>query len=684
MNFFLVSDDESEDDNAVGVCKKIISQAVKDGKLNLLEYSYLLDYFDTGGTLVNASWFLNLTNKINDTELTKITINKYGNLFSESNDKLLKLKSGLSKKLIKEKKNVIEFTKDQKSAIKKICRFLPDFEQKIFGLYGYAGTGKTTTVVEIVTYLLKHKIIHSVVFTAPTNKAVNVIKSRFRMYLKELSEQFLAKDLPEQFSFEDVIDELYKKGVQIDFTTIHKLLKFESDFNSDGDVIFIRGDGDSLISKYELVIIDECSMIPLKIINQILIEIRTALNKTSNNYKKVPKIIFSGDPAQLPPVSEKKSAIFMTTPDDLSLHDYVKAIYDYDEAPSKTSFKNKSDNSEYLPKYQIFVNDIIKMPCITLKKVMRSKLDVVTNVCYQIRRWAIGEVTNPELGDFTNCKGVYFYQYDKTKKKIGTEWFKTCLKYFENEKLCNIILTWTNPQANEYNQAIRSAIFKKEKLNRFEINDILMFSEFYNIVESGDKFQTSEQIKILKIEQIDKPLTEFNLVLDKKAQKLKNGKIYESKYVEIIRKIHEITQKSCLCWKLTVTRFGDHDTQNATTILVIHETQEKNLMNDKDMVANCVKTLRRMLINKFKDKANQIDNSVIKPFWRQWHKRYIEPFASVNYGYAITCHKGQGSNFYNVFVDIDDIGKNINYDETKHCIYTAVTRTSNELHLLLS
>jgi len=682
MNFFLASDDESEDENINVAYKKIIMQAVKDDKLNLLEYSYLLDYFVTGGTLVNASWFIALIKKINDPDLTKMVINKHGDLFSESSEKILKLKSGLAKKLIKEKKSVIKFTKDQRSAIKKICKFLPDFEQKIFGLYGYAGTGKTTTVVEIVTYLLKHKIIHSVVFTAPTNKAVSVIKSRFRMYLRELSKQFLTKDIPEQFSFEDVIDELYKKGIQIDFTTIHKLLKFESDFNSDGDTIFIKGDGDTLISKYELVIIDECSMIPLKIINQILIDIRSALNKTSNNYKKVPKIIFSGDPAQLPPVSEKKSAIFMTTCDDLSLHDYVNAIYD--EGSNKTTFKDKNNNSEYLPKYQIFVNDIIKMPCITLKKVMRSKLDVVTNVCYQIRRWAIGEVATPELGEYINCKGVYFYQCFDTKKKLESEWFKTCLKYFENEKLCNIILTWTNPQANEYNQAIRSAIFKKEKLNRFEINDILMFSEFYNIVESGDKFQTSEQIKILKIEQFDKKLSEFSLVLDKKAQKLKNAKLYESKYVEIIKKIHEITQKSCPCWKLTVTRFGEHDEQNATTILVIHETQEKNLMNDKDMVANCVKTLRRMLITKFKDKVNQIDNAVIKPFWRQWHKRYIEPFASVNYGYAITCHKGQGSNFYNVFVDIDDIGKNINFSETKHCIYTAVTRTSNELHLLLS
>ena len=41
----------------------------------------------------------------------------------------------------------------------------------------------------------------------------------------------------------------------------------------------------------------------------------------------------------------------------------------------------------------------------------------------------------------------------------------------------------------------------------------------------------------------------------------------------------------------------------------------------------------------------------------------IQPFANVNYGYAITCHKGQGSNFYNVFVDIEDIVKNNKEEE---------------------
>jgi ATP-dependent exoDNAse (exonuclease V) alpha subunit len=90
------------------------------------------------------------------------------------------------------------------------------------------------------------------------------------------------------------------------------------------------------------------------------------------------------------------------------------------------------------------------------------------------------------------------------------------------------------------------------------------------------------------------------------------------------------------------------------------------------------------LVSKFRTKASTIDNHITKKLWKDYHKNLVAPFANVNYGYAITCHKGQGSNFFNVFVDVDDIVKNGRENETKKCLYTALTRASNELHMLLS
>jgi ATP-dependent exoDNAse (exonuclease V) alpha subunit len=61
----------------------------------------------------------------------------------------------------------------------------------------------------------------------------------------------------------------------------------------------------------------------------------------------------------------------------------------------------------------------------------------------------------------------------------------------------------------------------------------------------------------------------------------------------------------------------------------------------------------------------------------------MNPFASVSYGYAITCHKAQGSNYKNVFVDFSDIVKNRNEEEMKRCTYTAVSRTIDNLYILI-
>ena len=81
-------------------------------------------------------------------------------------------------------------------------------------------------------------------------------------------------------------------------------------------------------------------------------------------------------------------------------------------------------------------------------------------------------------------------------------------------------------------------------------------------------------------------------------------------------------------------------------------------------------------------KEKQINEYIGKPIWKHLHEKLIEPFANVSYGYAITCHKAQGSNYYNVFVDASDLMKNNKESEMRRCLYTAFTRTENELHVL--
>ena len=85
----------------------------------------------------------------------------------------------------------------------------------------------------------------------------------------------------------------------------------------------------------------------------------------------------------------------------------------------------------------------------------------------------------------------------------------------------------------------------------------------------------------------------------------------------------------------------------------------------------------------YKEIRDQIDLAIIRPLWEQYSKIFNEPFANVIYGYCTTVHKSQGSTYYNVYIDLEDILNNSNLDEMKRCMYTAVTRCSNSTVLLV-
>ena len=84
-----------------------------------------------------------------------------------------------------------------------------------------------------------------------------------------------------------------------------------------------------------------------------------------------------------------------------------------------------------------------------------------------------------------------------------------------------------------------------------------------------------------------------------------------------------------------------------------------------------------------KEHINIITKSIIRSLWKEFNDKFIATFANVNISMSITTHKAQSSTYFNVFVDADDILNNINSDEAKRSLYTACSRTSNELHILI-
>ncbi|WP_233467292.1 ATP-dependent DNA helicase [Dolichospermum flos-aquae] len=166
-----------------------------------------------------------------------------------------------------------QFNQQQQKALDKMWTFVqPTITAALFLLVGYAGTGKSTIVFQLVKVLVATG--KRVVLTAPTNKAVGVLR---RMAAEN--------------------------GVTgVEFFTIHQLLGLG--MVTRGKEKILDQIGPCYINLFDVVFIDECSMIG----KQLWRWIENVANQSST-WTKI-KIILMGDPAQLNPVNEGKSPSF--------------------------------------------------------------------------------------------------------------------------------------------------------------------------------------------------------------------------------------------------------------------------------------------------------------------------------------------------------------------------------------
>lgn len=151
--------------------------------------------------------------------------------------------------------------------------FYPEWRKVL--LQGYAGTGKTFTLTKMIERVRKSWPEINFGITAPTHKAVRVIKN--------------------QSEFKD----------QLDFGTIHSFLGLKQKVNElTGEVTYEREfsstNGPRRIDGINVLIVDESSMLDDKLFEYIETEQR------SNSKLKV---IYTGDALQIPPVGKKQKVL---------------------------------------------------------------------------------------------------------------------------------------------------------------------------------------------------------------------------------------------------------------------------------------------------------------------------------------------------------------------------------------
>lgn len=516
---------------------------------------------------------------------------------------------------------IFEYTDCQKMAIKRINKFLKG-DYNIFGLFGYAGTGKTALLTTIVDEMYKEKKLKNIVFAAPTNKAVSVLKSMI---------------------FEKT------KNNKMDFLTVHRLLGMKMKFDEKGDMHFIQHKN-SIIG-YELIVIDECSMIGKELMAKIITNLWLEKDK---EFSKV-KIIFMGDPAQLPPVNEQNSITFDCF-DDIENDIFMKEIL---EKLNKKNFNGTIDDIKKLiyPKYSI------------LKTIVRTNKENIMNLSNDTRDWIGGKINKLNLKKY-NRDSIKIYKEEKKD-----EWLEKYIEYQKNT-LDLIILTWTNSKKDEYNNKIRKSMFKnKENIDKYEIGDLLIFNDYYSY--NATSFHTSELIEIAAKDYVKNYKLE-NITIDFNKMKVKvdnDTQNYVKNMIDNINK--QINKVKLKVYNIYVYKIIDNDEYRQAYEITINDDEQLDKL----------KAFATIQIQKFKDiltsiTINERDYELLTILWEKCHKVFIEPFANVSYGYCITVHKSQGSGFAYTFIDLQDIIKNKNNDECKRCIYTSITRTTKELHIL--
>ena len=119
----------------------------------------------------------------------------------------------------------------------------------------------------------------------------------------------------------------------------------------------------------------------------------------------------------------------------------------------------------------------------------------------------------------------------------------------------------------------------------------------------------------------------------------------------IVAKAWEDESQGWQIWCLDV----ENDANLVFTLRVLHESEQTRFKRELDQLA----------------KAKQWQD-----FWALKQR-----FANVNYSYALTIHKSQGSTFQNVFIDLPDAMRNRNVRERNQLLYVAVTRAAKRLFI---
>lgn len=459
----------------------------------------------------------------------------------------------------------IKLTAGQEAAKKAILNFIKTADAskgEYFTLTGKAGTGKTTLIQEVIREIAKDNPYQRFVVSALAHKAVQVIYGKTKKSSKFVSASTVASLL----------------GMKLDQET--------------GEFKQVKGDK-AKIKPDSILFVDEASMLNEQNIECLM---DAAIRAKS-------KVIFLGDPGQLPPIRTRELVKYGTD----SLSPVFKTQKD-EYSANLTERVRQGEGSPILDYADTFWN--------------YSTTEGQTD-----RR-----VDDEDMSRVENAQGSIEFINEQQVDKI-VPLFKQAVET-NNPSLVKIVAYYNNA-VRQWNQDIRRKVYGDEYSPNPLPGDILMMTDTYNDPASDDA----------------KPLL-FN---SEDISVISTGPIRTVYRVQIM----DATIK-------------DPRGEIITVPLII--PTQKNIAefnNNKRLLWNEAQKYKNTDRGKYK--------RALDMYWS-----YGTEWAHVEYSYAITSHKSQGSTYDVSIVDSADINSNgFMSDISKaRSIYTAITRARNSAVIL--
>lgn len=322
----------------------------------------------------------------------------------------------------------MELTTQQNKAFEKIKVFL-NSDASVFILRGYAGTGKTTKVKMVADYINQSR---QLVMMAPTGRAARVLATKTGYEAVTIHKAIYEKAIVVSKKINDVAESEFKFVFPI--------------CESKGSIV---------------AIVDEASMVCSRKIKQELFVFGTD-NLLEDLLKFVRpnfggKVIFVGDPAQLPPVGESVSNALRT---EYFLERGLKVI------ETELTEVLRQNGESIILKNAMMIRNL-------LKKNKRNQF-----------------VFEEQKDDVETVQPEHFLDKYLNYRK-------------ESEKHDSVIICYSNKSANKYNMDIRKALYGDDAPLR--VNDILLITqnnyrlnrmngEFVPVLSIGARIQQSDPV----------------------------------------------------------------------------------------------------------------------------------------------------------------------------------------------